>query len=211
MLGLFLQFQLLNYYQIDLFEEADISTLFNQDTTFRDFVLNIPNRDAQDLLSYYYNIDEISDYPLLSFFAPLDEYLDIAPMEQASYKLKTPKFVRTTTTTTTAAPKIKKTRFKPKDETTTTQKSTTINQKSGVKQIADNLNEKPKVAGVTNVKQDAKTLLKDDEENLTPVQSPVHLGIYIGAGIVVVTLAIIAAGFVTQRRRTQRNNRRYNA
>ncbi|KAK5637846.1 hypothetical protein RI129_000157 [Pyrocoelia pectoralis] len=75
-LGIFLQFQLLDYYKkYYYFENGNIATFIKNDENFRKFVQDRPNKDWVRLLEFHYAITEISSESLLNYFKPLQRYL----------------------------------------------------------------------------------------------------------------------------------------
>ncbi|XP_017781053.1 PREDICTED: angiotensin-converting enzyme-like [Nicrophorus vespilloides] len=120
-LAKFLQFQLLNYYQINLFQDStNVAKKFQNDATFKDMLEDLPNRDSLDLLSYHFSIDDVSAYPFQEFFYSLEEYLDNAPLHQAPIVM------------TTKAPKVAK-KHLPATTTSTTTTTTTTKKPDAVK------------------------------------------------------------------------------
>ncbi|XP_018332403.1 angiotensin-converting enzyme-related protein [Agrilus planipennis] len=96
-LGIFLQFQLYDYYyksQID--PEQNLATSIGEDMNFRLFVKERPTRDWLSLVTYYFEISEISSASLLEYFQPLEQYLDNAPEKQEPFTRKPPKKVELT-------------------------------------------------------------------------------------------------------------------
>lgn len=111
-IGTILQFQILNHYQMDIFDESTdiVRTIGGDSSTFITMLQERSSRNVPDLLNYHYSIDDISAYPLTEFFSPLFEYLETVPIEQGKVvpKVRTTSTTTTTTTTTTTSTTTKK-------------------------------------------------------------------------------------------------------
>lgn len=87
-LGIFLQFQLFDYYnKYYVTENGSIIDFIKQDDNFIKFIKDRPNKSWMEMLNFNYNIDKISPDALLEYFEPLEYYLEELIFEIRTTKL----------------------------------------------------------------------------------------------------------------------------
>ncbi|XP_044253409.1 angiotensin-converting enzyme-like isoform X2 [Tribolium madens] len=182
-LGTILQFQLLEHYRNQWqFANESFATNFGNDDNFLTMLRERSSTDWPTLANNF-GIYELSATPLLDYFAPLNDYLDLT----LNLKQVVP--------TTTPKPASKLTKTEARKKLNFTEKKTNITES-----VEDEQNDEPEVP---------RHILEDREE--TPNHVMEKVTVFIGVGLLAGVAAII--GFVIFKKKMTKqgrtNNRRF--